>query len=182
MGSGATAPALFRATRIVRIPPQLARFLVAGGAALLQVFLIAFQRESSRLKYETGEAAGSMANGMGTRQGRMSGVEAAQVLGLDRNYPSLFSEIQKSESGASSGPSSPLSTSSLLPLQEGKAKEEAKRNFERMFALAIEDGNLFLAGKLSAAYRVCVDPMWDQVEEVEGNRPTDSNQCESGEK
>lgn len=163
VGSGGSSSALFRPTRVARIPPQLMRLLVAGGAALLQVFVVAFQRESQRLRYES-EATGT-AEGMGNKR-HMSGVEAVQVLGLDRNYPTLFSEIQKAESNASA---SPTATSTPLPLKEGKAKEEAKRNFDRMLALAVAEDNMFLAGKLSAAYRLCVDPNWDQVEAVEEN-------------
>lgn len=112
----------------------------------------------------------------------MSGAEAMQVLGLDRTCASLFSEVQRAESSAAASSSSSVS---VLPLKEGKAQEEAKRNFDRMFALAIRDDNLFLAGKLSAAYRVCVNPEWDQMEEVESGSegenassspPTDSKE------
>ncbi|KPI90283.1 hypothetical protein ABL78_0665 [Leptomonas seymouri] len=160
-GSGVCSPALFRPTRIARIPPQLMRLLLAGGAALLQVFLVAFQRESRRLKFES--EATEKVQGTGGKS-RMSAVEAVQVLGLDRSYPALFSEIQKAGNNTAHSASS---SSVLLPLREGKAREEAKRNFERMFALAMKEENLFLAGKLSAAYRVCVNPMWDEVGELE---------------
>ena len=175
--SGAASPGLFRPTRVTLIPPQLMRLLIAGGAALLQVFLVAFQRESRRLKYES-EATGTADGASGQRKCPMSGVEAMQVLGLDRSHPALFNEIQKAESSAAaqSSSSSHSTASALLPLSEGKAREQAKRNFERMFALAIKDENMFLAGKLSAAYRVCVDPMWDQGEEVEENQNGASSQ------
>ncbi|KPA86195.1 putative mitochondrial hypothetical protein [Leptomonas pyrrhocoris] len=167
-GSGACSPALFRPTRIARIPPQLLRFLVASSAALLQVFLVSFHRESRRLKYEA-EATVTADGSAGSRR-HMSGVEAVQVLGLDRSYPVLFNEIQKAESNKAQSAASASFSPTPLPLRDGRAREEAKRNFERMFALAIKEENLFLAGKLSAAYRVCVDPMWDQSEEVAENQ------------
>jgi hypothetical protein len=173
VGSGAASPGLLCPTRVARIPPQLAQLLIAGGAALLQVFLVAFQRESRRIKTES--AATGTAEGIGAKR-HMSGVEAVQVLGLDRSYPALFNEVQKAESVAASSGS--VSSSALLPLKDRKATEEARRNFERMFALAKREENLFLAGKLSAAYRVCVDPMWDQVDEVEENHKKQNDTSE----
>ncbi|AYU83035.1 conserved hypothetical protein [Leishmania infantum JPCM5] len=159
VGTGGSSPALFRPTRVARIPPQLARFLIAGSAALLQVFMVAYQRESQKLRQEEQArgAVGSAQDSTGIRNPRaMSAMEAMQVLGLDRRFPDVYTSVQQAEARSTS-------TSALLPLAPGEARRAAQLNFERMFGLAAKEGNAFLAGKLSAAYRICVDPSWDQA-------------------
>lgn len=159
VGAGGSSPALFRPTRVARIPPQLARFLIAGSAALLQVFMVAYQRESQKLRQEE-QARGAVGSAEdSTRFGNpraMSAMEAMQVLGLDRSFPDAYTSVQQAEARS-------MSTSALLPLAPGEARRTAQQNFERMFDLAAKEGNVFLAGKLSAAYRICVDPRWDQA-------------------
>ncbi|GET92746.1 hypothetical protein, conserved [Leishmania tarentolae] len=158
VGTGGSSPALFRPTRVTRIPPQLARLLITGSAALLQVFMVAYQRESRKLRQEeqARAAAGEAQDPRWSGNPRvMSSMEAMQVLGLDRSFPDLYTTVQQAEANSTL-------TSALLPLAPGKARRTAQQNFERMFSLASKDENFFLAGKLSAAYRICVDPRWDE--------------------
>ncbi|AIO01843.1 hypothetical protein LPMP_342170 [Leishmania panamensis] len=159
VGTGGSSLALFRPTRVARMLPQLARLLIAGSVALLQVFAVAYQRESRKLRQEE-QARGAVgaaqdSTGMGSPR-VMSAIEAMQLLGLDRDFPDLYISVQRAEASSAS-------TSVSLPLAPGKAHRAARQNFERMFTLAIKEENMFLAGKLSAAYRICVDPRWDQT-------------------
>ncbi|CCW62079.1 unnamed protein product [Phytomonas sp. EM1] len=153
----APTPGLFRSTRgNLFLPPPLARLLVVAGLAVGQAFLLAFHNERQRLRREEAEAASegtpssSSSSSEGGRQGGgshpnrppMTSLEALQILGI---HPT---------------PSSPANPAGL-PLTTPSERELARRNFERMFAVAQKHENWFLAGKLSAAYRMCVDPTWD---------------------
>lgn len=79
---------------------------------------------------------------------RMSEQEAIQVLGIELINPRLLEDAR-------------ISKFSQLPLSNPRDREVAKANFDRMFAIAVKHNNMYLAGKLSAAYRLCVDPTWD---------------------
>ncbi|KAG5466811.1 hypothetical protein LSCM1_00988 [Leishmania martiniquensis] len=169
VGAGVWSPALFRPTAISRIPPQLARFLIASGAAVLQVFVVAYQRESRKLRQEErarGAVGGTQCSTATRSSCAMSAIEAVQVLGLDCDFPDLCTSTQQAE--ANSMPKA------SLPLVPGKARTVAQQNFERMFALAVKEEHMFLAGKLSAAYRICVDPAWDQATPNEGEESADT--------
>ncbi|KAG5492104.1 hypothetical protein GH5_01008 [Leishmania sp. Ghana 2012 LV757] len=171
VGTGGSSPALLRPTRVTRIPPQLARLMIAVSAALLQVFVAAYQRESRKLSQEerARDAVGGAQGSTTMWSARaMSAMEAMQVLGLDRGFPELYTSVQQAEANA-------MQTSTSLPLPHGKAREAAQQNFERMFALAVKEENMFLAGKLSAAYRICVDPAWDQATPGENEKTVDAN-------
>ncbi|KAG5492649.1 hypothetical protein JKF63_01228 [Porcisia hertigi] len=171
IGTGGSSPALFRLTRVTRIPPQLARLVMAGGAALLQVFWVAYQRESQKLRQEEQSRGADGATQGVSAMGRspvMSPAEAVQVLGLDSSFPDLLTSVQRVSSSSTLTPAS-------LPLAPGEARMTAQQNFERMFALAVKEGNMFLAGKLSAAYRICVDPKWDQTMSGGEEATTDTN-------
>lgn len=161
-GSGASSPALFGPTRVARIPPQLLRMIMTGATALLQVFVVAYGQESEKIRRreraDRKTGAGDAAPTSDGLEREMSATEAMQILGLDRSFPDLFNTVQQAEA---TGAARPSPSPSPLPLPPGKAREAARQNFDRMFALAVKEDNMFLAGKLSAAYRVCVDPAWD---------------------
>lgn len=121
--------------------------------------MVAYKQESQKLSQEEQArgAVGSEQDTTGIGNPRvMSAMEAMQVLGLDRSFPDVYTSVQQAEARSAS-------TSAFLPLAPGKARKTAQQNFERMFDLADKEGNVFLAGKLSAAYRICVDPRWDQA-------------------
>jgi hypothetical protein len=48
-----------------------------------------------------------------------------------------------------------------VPLRSEDDRRVAKKNFERLFKKASDLENLYLQGKMSCAYRVCVDAKWD---------------------
>ncbi|RNF26271.1 uncharacterized protein Tco025E_01394 [Trypanosoma conorhini] len=122
-------PAALRPTRVLRIPPQLARLIVAGGLLLFQAFVVAHNREAEKLR----EDAASGGDGGGTAV--MSSSEALHILGLDAGL--------------------------RVPLQSEQDRAEATRRFKHLFAIAKQSGNVYLQGKFSAAYRICVDANWD---------------------
>ncbi|KEG12974.1 hypothetical protein DQ04_01291040 [Trypanosoma grayi] len=124
-----------RPTRALYIPPQLARLLVAGGLLLFQAFITAHEREAQKLREETQGTGTTTGGGSATL---MSSSEALQILGLDRRLS--------------------------LPLGDEADRQEATRRFRRLFAIAKETNNVYLEGKFSAAYRLCVDPEWDAAD------------------
>ena len=54
-----------------------------------------------------------------------------------------------------------MSQNLAVPLRSTEDKERAQENFERQFTMASDDKNPYLQGKYSAAFRICVDPQWD---------------------
>ena len=56
-----------------------------------------------------------------------------------------------------------------VPLQRSDDRATAKTNFTRLFKKAEELNNPYLQGKISCAYRVCVDPRWDHDSEGGGS-------------
>ncbi|CAD2216809.1 hypothetical protein ADEAN_000428700 [Angomonas deanei] len=156
-GSGGRNAGLLRRTPIHRfLPPNVvARILanVARGATVLgllgfQVFVKAYVKEADKLRREEKENGGM--RGAATRP-PMKPLEAVQVLGLERMNPDYLN----------------TANGVVLPLQDPKEREVAKANFDRMMKLAMDNENYFLAGKLSAAYRLCCDPDWDAKKEEE---------------
>lgn len=118
-------------------------------------FVKALRKEAS--EKTVGDTGSTSKNPFFSKTSPMSDAEAIQVLGIEQVNSSLL------ENGK-------LAKSSVLPLSSPRDREIAKNNFERMFAIAVKHQNLYLAGKLSAAYRLCVDDAWD----VE-NENTDSS-------
>ncbi|CCW69433.1 unnamed protein product [Phytomonas sp. Hart1] len=150
------SPGLFRSTRInLFIPPQLMRLLMLASFAIGQAFIIAYHTEKKNIEREESMdgSEGSYPQVSHPDRPPMSSLEALCILGLDHLRPRLKNT------------SSPFSSQSnlFLPLKTPEDREIARQNFERMFAIAVKYNNHFLAGKLSAAYRKCVDPTWDHV-------------------
>lgn len=132
--------------------PQLGRLAAAVGLVVGQAFLSAYAREKQRLR----AAAAEEEDGDGGRR-RMTPLEAIQILGVEKSNPSLlhqFGSPKEKERDADGG-------ERCAVLTRERDREVARENFERMFALAVKHENQFLAGKLSLAFRVCVDPAWD---------------------
>ncbi|RNF06512.1 hypothetical protein TraAM80_04018 [Trypanosoma rangeli] len=133
-------PAALRPTRVLHIPPQLLRLLVSGGLLLFQAFVVAHNREAQKLWEEAG-AAGTNGDGGGSL---MSSSEALHILGMNASLH--------------------------VPLQGEKDRAEATQRFKHLFAIAKNNNNVYLQGKFSAAYRICVDANWD----------ADDNSCGDG--
>lgn len=146
----------FRCTRVARmIPPQLARALLAAGAILLQSFFVLYRREASRLSAEKAEdGREGRWNSSSPDQPLMTPAEAVAILGV---------APPKATSHESTSPAAAYA----LPLTDRVEREKARESFHRMFRLAMDRQNYFLAGKLSAAYRMCVDENWDSTEDDE---------------
>jgi alpha-ketoglutarate-dependent taurine dioxygenase len=66
---------------------------------------------------------------------RMDPIEALKILGLNEHL--------------------------AVPLRGVADRESATANFRRFFSSAKKLDNAYLMGKLSAAYRLCVDERWD---------------------
>lgn len=113
-----------------------------------QAFLIAYRKEKQKVRQEEEDHEREGTGGTVDRP-VMSPMEAVQLLGLEVARPEL------------------LSPKVALPLMDPAAREAARQAFQKMFAIAVAHDNMFLAGKLSAAYRQCVDPLWDQPVAVE---------------
>ncbi|KAH9601550.1 hypothetical protein LSM04_003716 [Trypanosoma melophagium] len=127
-------------TRVLCIHPQLARLIIAGGVLLFQAFVVAHSQEARKLREEEEAAGGGGTSSTNTtvgssQRGIMSSSEALRVLGLN--------------------------TALEVPLRDEKDRQEAHWRFKRLFAIAKENDNVYLQGKFSAAYRVCVDAEWD---------------------
>ncbi|ORC92246.1 uncharacterized protein TM35_000044600 [Trypanosoma theileri] len=124
-----------RPTRVLCIHPQLVRLLVAGGVLLFQAFAVAHSQEARKLREEA-EGTSSPNTTVGSSHSTiMSSAEALRVLGLN-------AELE-------------------VPLKNETDRQEAHWRFKRLFAIAKESDNLYLQGKFSAAYRLCVDADWD---------------------
>lgn len=95
----------------------------------------------------------------------MTAAEAIQILGLERSFPELLTAASHSSGTA-------VADNLVLPLQDARQREVAKEQFDRLLGVAVKLDNLFLVGKLSAAYRICVDPYWD----AESTPPTEGSQ------
>lgn len=143
-----TGPSLFSSTRCNLLPPQLVKFLLNGAVILFQAFWVAYSKETSSASTSTSEEASSSPKSM-------SPAEAIQILGIEQVNPRLLEDAKSSKE------------SSVLPLSRPSDREVARKNFERMFAIAIKHDNMYLAGKISAAYRLCVDPDWDAYAKTE---------------
>lgn len=146
-GGSSSTVGLFQRTRMnLFIPPQLGRLLVAAAVVVGQSFLIAYKKEAKRAneeerynERETGQQGGTVDKPV------MTAAEAVQILGVERVNPKLLKD--------------PWHIS--LPLSRPDDLEAARGNFHRMMAVAQKQENHFLMGKLSMAYRLCVDPNWD---------------------
>ncbi|PWV02351.1 hypothetical protein C4B63_2g71 [Trypanosoma cruzi] len=112
-------PAAFRPTRVLHIPPQLVRLIVAGGLLVFQAFVVAHNREAQRLR----EEADGTATGESCSTALMSSSEALHILGMDDDL--------------------------RVPLEEKKDREEARRRFNHLFAIAKNNNNAYLQGKLA---------------------------------
>ncbi|ESL08362.1 hypothetical protein TRSC58_03935 [Trypanosoma rangeli SC58] len=133
-------PAALHPTRVLHIPPQLVRLIVTGGLLLFQAFVVAHNREAQKLRGEAGDAGTNGDGGAGV----MSSSEALHILGLNASLH--------------------------VPLQGEKDRAEATQRFKHLFAIAKKNNNVYLQGKFSAAYRICVDANWD----------ADDNSCGDG--
>ena len=121
-------------TLLIPIPPMLLRILTTMAMTATQVFMTEFARERQRLQKEKAENGGDVGSGAASGP-RMTPQEALQILNIN--------------------------TSLAVPLTNSRDQELAKENFQRFFKLA-QDSNLpYIQGKLSAAYRMCVDKEWD---------------------
>lgn len=150
---------LFRPTRKALIPPQLAKFLVTATAILLESLYKVYKKESSKpaqksSREEKEDSSSSFFNSHNSGH-KMTEQEAIQILGLELVNPRLLEDAR-------------ISKYPQLPLSNTRDREIAKRNFDRMFLIASKHNNMYLAGKLSAAYRLCVDPNWDDT--MDGNK------------
>lgn len=151
---------LFRSTRAMLIPAQLTKFLVTAAAILIESLYKVYQKESIKSSQKTKskkERIDFSSSYFSPRDvhAAMTESEAIQVLGLEVVNPRLLEDAR-------------ISKHSQLPLSHPRDREVAKKNFERMFSIAVKHNNMYLAGKLSAAYRLCIDPNWD--DEVENAR------------
>lgn len=168
--TGATSRGLLRPTHVryfIPIPPNVARLLITGGLILLNGFGVAYMRAAAKVQEE--EVAAGGVPGSATRP-PMTALEAIQILGIDKVNPA-YTQLAAGE-GASTA---------LLPLTAPNEVEAARQNFEKMFANAVKADNLFLAGKLSAAYRLCVDVSWDMKtteKEDEEKKETEAKKIE----
>lgn len=148
---------LFRSTRPMLIPAQLTKFLVTATAILIESLYKVYQKESmkpsQKMKSEK-ERIDYSSSYFSPRDTHvtMTESEAIQVLGLEVVNPRLLEDAR-------------ISKHSLLPLSHPRDREVAKKNFDRMFSIAVKHNNMYLAGKLSAAYKLCIDPNWDNEEE-----------------
>ncbi|RHW70285.1 hypothetical protein DPX39_090082000 [Trypanosoma brucei equiperdum] len=135
-------PAPLACSRMFFIPPQLAKLIVTSGLLIVKAFLVAHQQEAKRLREEEEKEGHSATNAqVGTGSAAlMTSSEALQILGLQPNMS--------------------------VPLTAESDRQLATVRFEHLFAIATRCKNVFLQGKLSGAYRVCVDPEWDLKDEV----------------
>lgn len=138
--------------------PQLGRLAAAAGLVVGQAFILAYTREKVRVaREEAEEESDDQEDGGKDGQGsgrRMTPLEAIQILGVEKTNPSLIEKFSAEKTPSNASLEYPVLTS-------GRDREVARENFERMFGLAVKHQNHFLAGKLSLAFRICVDPNWD---------------------
>ena len=141
--SAASPIGLFRPTHMLRIPipPHLLRLLATGSMLLIQAFAMAYQEKMR-------EAQSAEAQHSAAKLQTMDAKEALALLGV----------TAPAAAAGSSSAAAPLD----VPLTRAEDKQAAKRNFETLFSKATQTENLYLQGKLSCAYRLCVDPEWDR--------------------
>nr|CCC93169.1 conserved hypothetical protein [Trypanosoma congolense IL3000] len=138
-------PALTSHMRPFIIPPQLVKYIITAGLFLAKALIVAHKKESRRLRQEESNPTASY-SAAGNSFVSMPSTEALQILGLDSNM--------------------------AVPLTSEANRNMATLRFERLFAVAVNQRNMFLQGKLSGAYRICVDPEWDAKDDTaeEGSR------------
>ena len=115
---------------------MLMRILTTMAMTATQVFMTEFARERARLQQERINNGGDRV-GTGSASGgpKMTSQEALQILSMN--------------------------TSLAVPLTNAKDRDTATANFQRYFKLAQDSKLPYVQGKLSAAYRLCVDSNWD---------------------
>lgn len=120
------------------VPAQLIKALVQGATILFQAFLVA---------YNKADRASSTSSASDSETGTMTESEAILILGVEQQNPTIMQRVKRS---------------SVLPLTDPQDRRVADENFKRMFEIALKHNNMYLAGKLSNAYRLCVNPQWDE--------------------
>lgn len=135
-------------TNLIPIPPFLVQILKSVAINAGQQFVQAHMAESERLRKQREENSYNNGHGeqeqqqhvgssfTGMPRPKMTGEEALRILNINPNL--------------------------AVPLRGNEDKAKATENFKSLFKKAQETNSPYLQGKISLAYRMCVDDCWDK--------------------
>lgn len=138
---------------LIPIPPFLIQIIKSVAVNAGQQFVQAHFAEAERLRRQREENernnghgqqenpyvnsnGGSSSSTYGLPRPKMTGEEALQILNINPNL--------------------------AVPLRGNEDKARATENFKAYFAKAEETKSVYLQGKISQAYKMCVDDKWDR--------------------
>lgn len=151
---------LHHTTQALFLPPQIARVLALGGMVAVQAFFAAHREEAARLAKEE-QKGESQTNSNSSAQHDKPAEETSELEDPSMN-PEAYLQMPPEEALQILG----MSPNLAVPLRSSEDRAKAKANFELHFSRARESGNLYLQGKISAAYRRCADSEWDASSQV----------------